>query len=941
MTDMQITPRVGKDIRLRAAVTTVAAAWIWGVPCCEIARADVSAFRAMVEADWSAQARRRGRSADSPDAVRDALRRAERLLADLSGRPDAPNLSSDARRLGRLQAKAARLGGLSAEARLALHREVRWAVRALALKNPLLAGRRILFMKRRRFICQMLHEYLGYFCDYGNVAGGGVYVLERPGHSAEVRDLVRGRLKRGNYTTLSLSYDGRTVYFAFAERAAKRYDFTSPQRRCFHLFAMAADGGALRRLTDGPDDDFDPCPLPDGGIAFMSTRRGGFARCNNPWEPLPSYTLHRMDAAGRNIRTLSFHETSEWHPSVLHDGRIVYSRWDYVDRSAANFHGLWVSNPDGARAGILFGNYTMRVNACFQPRAIPGSRKIAFIAGAHHADVGGALVILDPARTRLNAKTGQDDLAALEVLTPDICFPESAGWPKGYFHSPWPLSEDYLLVAFGYDTLPGMSSGNRRADSTGLYYFDRFGNLELLYREGGIACMYPIPLTARDRPDRIGGELDPALGDEGRFILTDVTRSLFPLPAGRHVTQLRVFEILPKTVTHVANRPRIGHANAENARALLGTVPVEPDGSAWFRAPARKPMYFQAVDDEGRAVQSMRSAVYLQPGESRGCVGCHEPPSTAPPPRRAKALQRPASVITPGPEGTRPLSYRRLVQPVLDARCVRCHDGRTGTEDRKRGRSVLTGEPAGTFSRSYNNLRPYVRWYEWGGRSISAIVTHPGRIGADASPLTTILADETHAGRMGLTDRERRRLYIWLDANVPFHGSYEAAMQGAGQAARPAGPPVPAKRDGDYLSDLRWTSGKAGWTKNKDHRPRRDADVEDNPLVLGSRRYVKGLGTHAPSTIVYRIDGRYERFVAVVGGGEAKGTVVFQVFGDGRKLYDSGVMHGLRGTKNVDVPVKGVKVLRLVVTDAGDNYFCDMATWADARLIARRTLRGR
>ena len=921
---------------MRRQVLLLCAAGLVSVLSGDVAAADESAFRAMVEADWAAQAKRCGRSGDSPEAVRDALKRAGRLLIDLRIRADAPDLSADARRLEQLGAKAAGLSGLDAKARLSLQREVRWAARALALKNPLLAGRRIIFMKRRRFICQMLHEYLGYFYDYGDISGGGVYVLDRPGHSGEARDLIRGRLKRGNYTTLALSSDGRTVYFAFAERSSKRYDFYSPQRQCFHLFAMGAGGGNLRSLTEGPNDDFDPCPLPDGGVAFMSTRRGGFARCNNPWEPLPSYTLHRMDADGRRARTLSFHETSEWHPSVLNDGQIVYSRWDYVDRSAANFHGLWVSNPDGSRARILFGNYTMRVNACFQARAIPGSRRIAFIAGAHHADVGGALVILDPARARLDAKTGQDDLGALEVLTPEICFPESSGWPKSYFHSPWPLSENYFLVTFGFDKLPGMSSGNKRLDSTGLYYFDRFGNLELLYRDPEFACMYPIPLAPRRRPMQIGGQFDPALGDEGQFILADVTKSFFPLPAPRRVVQLRIFEILPKTGTHVVNRPRIGHANAENARALLGTVPVESDGSAYFRAPARKPLYFQAVDADGRAVQSMRSAVYLQPGESRGCVGCHERPGTAPTVRRPKALRRPASVIKPGPAGTGPLSYRRLVQPVLDARCVRCHDGTPDRKKGKKGRSVLTGEPAGSFSRSYNSLRPYVRWYEWGGRSISPIVTRPGRIGADASPLTKILADATHAGRMKLTDLERRRLYIWLDANVPFYGSYETAAQGPGRAARPAGPPVPAKRDADYLSDLPWISGKAGWTNNKDGLPRRDADVEGKALVLGSRRYAKGIGTHAPSGIVYRLDGKYKRFVAVVGGGQANGTVVFQVFGDGRKLYDSGVMHGLRGGKDLDVPVKGVKVLRLVVTDAGDNYTCDMAAWADARVTPRR-----
>jgi len=909
--------------------------------------ADAAAFRAMVEADWAAQEKRLARSPDQPQAVRIAMKRAERLLGDLLARAGAGDLSADMRRLYQLRVEAVGLAGLDAEARLALYRRVRWATRTLALKNPLLARKRILFMKRRRFICQMLHEYLGYFCDYGDVSGGGVYVLDRPGHSLQARDLIRGRLKRGNYTTLAVSHDARTIYFAFAERAAAKYDFYSPERRCFHLYAMGADGGGLRRLTDGPNDDFDPCPLPDGGVAFMSTRRGGFARCNNPWEPLPSYTLHRMDAGGGNIRTLSFHETSEWHPSVLNDGRIVYSRWDYVDRSAANFHGLWAANPDGSGASILFGNYTMRVNACFQPRAIPGSRRIAFIAGAHHADVGGALVILDPARAALDQRSGQDRLDALEVLTPEICFPESAGWPKSYFHSPWPLSEDYFLVAFGLDTLPGMSSGNKRRDSTGLYYFDRFGNLELLYREAGISCMYPIPLAARGRPPRISSNLDPAMGDEGEFVLTDVARSFFPLPAGRGVRRLRVFEVLPKTVTHIANQPRIGHANAESARALLGTVPVESDGSAYFRAPARRPLYFQAVDGAGRAVQSMRSVVYLQPGERRGCVGCHERPGSAPPARRPLALRRGASVIKPGPEGTRPFSYARLVQPVLDARCVRCHDGKAEPKkgEGQKPRPVLTGQPAGAFSRSYQSLRPYVRWYEWGRNSISPIVTHPGRIGSDASPLTAILAGDRHRKRVKLTDAQRRRIYIWLDANVPFYGTYESAAlaQAVGRPARPArptGPTVPAKRDGDYLSDLPWVSAKAGWTKNKDHRPRRDADVEDNPLVLGSRRYAKGIGTHAPSRIVYRLGGRYQRFLAVVGGAEAKGTVVFQVFGDGRKLYDSGVMHGLGGTKKVDIPVKGVNVLRLVVTIAGDTFNCDMATWADAR-VAPRVIRSR
>src|SRR5690349_12456471 len=139
----------------------------------------------------------------------------------------------------------------------------------------------------------------------------------------------------------------------------------------------------------------------------MSTRRGGFARCNNPWEPTPTYTLHRMEADSTGPRTLPLHATGTWHPPALTDGPLVYIRWDYVDRSAANFHGLWTCNPDGSNPSSLFGNYTMRINACYQPKAIPGSDSIIFVAGAHHADVGGALVLLDPKRVALDPKSGE------------------------------------------------------------------------------------------------------------------------------------------------------------------------------------------------------------------------------------------------------------------------------------------------------------------------------------------------------------------------------------------------------------------------------------------------------------------------------------------------------------------------------------------------------
>jgi hypothetical protein len=297
--------------------------------------------------------------------------------------------------------------------------------------------------------------------------------------------------------------------------------------------------------------------------------------------------------------------------------------------------------------------------------------------------------------------------------------------------------------------------------------------------------MYPIPLEPRPRPPVLPSSLDASLGETGEFILRDVKQGNFPLPEGRPVRQLRVFQVLPKSTTHIANKPRLGHPNAESARMYLGTVPVERDGSAFFRAPAHKPLYFQAVDESGRAVHTMRSLTYLQPGERRGCIGCHERRQSMPTGGGdLLAMKRPPSVIQPGPDGTQPYCYTRLIQPIWDQHCVRCHDGRD------KDRSVLTGEPQQEFTRSYNSLRDYVRWYEWGGRSIAGSVTRPGQGGADASPLTKILAGPEHAQQVKLSQAEWQRIYLWLDGNVPFYGVYRKEDQSAQRQGRALPPPV-------------------------------------------------------------------------------------------------------------------------------------------------------
>ncbi len=765
-----------------------------------------TSLQSKILADWDLQEKRLGRASGSPEAIQAAVRRATLLLDDLRDAlgPDAFTARRSA--LRQLAAQAEASSSLDDTARLQLYRQVRVFTRDLALQNPLVTSQPVLFMQRRRAIGYMLYEYLGWYYAHGNnpdngaknpnvptpVPGGGIYVLDQPGRSLKLRELVSGPAWQGHFVTLALSFDAKTIYFAFADPTGKE-PYTLPgyaktpaesgvKYNTFHIFAMDADGTRVRQLTDGPYDDFDPCPLPDGGIAFQSTRRGCKLRCGGG-SPEHAYTLHRMEADGGNIRTLSFHETHEWHPSVLNDGRIVYTRWDYVDRNAAKFHGLWTCNPDGTSPMSLFGNYTTKPWACYQAKAVPGSDRVLFVAGGHHGNVGGTLVMLDPSRAGLDTGSGEDRFDALEWLTPEVCFPEAQGWPKSYFYSPWPLSEKYYLVAFSHDPLSGGYTGRRGESETGLYYLDRFGNLELLFREEGISAVYPMPFAPRTKPPVPSSTVLAELGEEGEFLLSDVNHSVLPMPAGRRIEHLRVFQLLPKSRTDSAAYPRIGHPAETNARMLLGTVPVENDGSAYFRAPARKPLYFQAVDDTGRAVQGMRTIVYLQPGERRSCAGCHEPRGTALAKREAQAFGRAPSTIQPGPEGSHPFCYPRLVQPVLDRECVRCHDGSTGPD---KSPLVLTGEaaPKSPFSKSYETLKAYVRW-----PSYDAPASRPGQAGADISPLSAILVGEKHGKYVKVPDQDLRAIYLWLDAQVPFYGTYEEEDLAAQRLARAVPPP--------------------------------------------------------------------------------------------------------------------------------------------------------
>jgi cytochrome c553 len=499
-----------------------------------------------------------------------------------------------------------------------------------------------------------------------------------------------------------------------------------------------------------------------------------------------------MNPDGSDINCLSVHETNEWNPSVTHDGRIVYTRWDYVDRHGCVAHLPWITTCDGRDSRAVHGNFALRnrrPDMEVHIRAMPASHKFVATAAPHHGQAFGSLVIIDP-------DTLDDDaMGPLKRLTPDAGFPESQGGPEVY-GTAWPLSQDYFLCVW---CLAGRRGGRGAAaaqSAYGIYLLDAFGNKELIYRDPEVSCMSPMPLRARPVPPLVPAQAhtryDPSAPNgpgatppaEATLAVMNVYDSVKPWPEGTQIKALRVLQLVPMPVP--SGRPphetgvRIKAAgdSVVPTRYVLGTVPVEEDGSAQFRVPAYREVFFQALDERGLAVQSMRSATYARAGELLVCAGCHERRESAPsPPGQVPlALRRPPSALQPDVDGSNPFSYARLVQPVLDANCVACHKRNVGKAPN------LDREPlAKNWYASYNTLVKY-GFTDYG----SPVVTTPGRFGARATPLLAMLEQGHHDVK--LPPEDLHRLALWLDCCSMFYGVYEkegGQAQLRGEVAKP------------------------------------------------------------------------------------------------------------------------------------------------------------
>jgi len=669
-----------------------------------------------------------------------------------------------------------------------LYLAVRRLKRRIALRNPVVDFTQLLFID---------HPYpQGYAWQHEAIhrmgimatPGGRLLVLDGLHPGGEIRKLAPAR--PGSFWRPDLSFDAARVLFCY-----KAHD-----EKAFHLYEMHLDGSDLRQLTHGDYDDIDPLYLPDGHILFTTTRGNSYVRCG-PF--IYSYLLARCDADGRNVYILSMGGEPDFVPALLHDGRVIYSRWEYTDKPLWRVQSLWTTNPDGTNTAAFWGNQSVWPDHQSEPRPIPGSRRIMFSGVGHHDWFSGSIGILDPDRgfnfphglTKVTA-----DLRWPECSTPPQDTPEAADYhPSGRFtgyKTPWPLSEeDFLVSARG-------AGGKFR-----LYLMDVHGNRELLY-EGAHNVWHAIPVKPRRRPpaqpDRVAW---PATGKDreprkdGVLYSSDVYEGVPDLPRGT-AKYLRVWQMDAKTYstwrkTYRHSGPPVSIIQEEGVKRILTVVPVEADGSVHLRVPSGRALHFQLLDEHYRCLQTMRSFTGVMPGEVRGCVGCHELHSTTPPLRAGQALHRPPTALSPPPWGTASISYERFAQPVLDRYCGRCHQG----DGKGRAKLDLTLRPGvSVFKEPYLTL---VGPAGWGNPS-----RHKGQPGygiAGAIPVETMdptmndprayatlrpmrylsgaskLVERAMSGKhhgVRVDPVSLRHLIAWVDACCPYMGEPELRALG-------------------------------------------------------------------------------------------------------------------------------------------------------------------
>lgn len=627
--------------------------------------------------------------------------------------------------------------------------------RAILLANPLLNGDKILTVRYQlgnRDRRAMAPELGTQSNNWSNQESA-----RRKGFNADIVELsnlrdevqIRTIYKPDNTSSiadLKLHWDGDRAMFTQ----------TMSDNR-WNVFEVKLNNGDCKKLIDNPEPDlefYDGTYLPDGRIIANSNIGYQGVPCVNGSDPVGNMVLYTPQS--KNLRRLTFDQDANWNPVIMNNGRVMYTRWEYTDLTHYYTRIVMNMNPDGTEQKALYGSGAMFPNSTFDVQPLPGyaSAFVGIISGHHGVARSGRLILFDPAKARKGAAGMLQEIPhrnrpIVEEVKDRLV---DGVWPQ--FIKPSPLNDTYFLVAAKLD----------KNDLWGIYLVDKFDNVTCLHKMEGEGYISPIAVrktvTPPAIPDRV--KLDDK---QATVFIQDIYEGegLKGIPRGT-VKSLRLHAYEYAYVQTQSDHNWHGIQSGWDIKRMLGTVPVEEDGSVIFKIPANTPVSIQPLDKDGVAVQWMRSWLTGQPGEIVSCVGCHEDQNQIVIPKRVIASQKAPHALTPPEGGTRSFTFDLEVQPILDRACIACHNGEGKAFDLRGGKKDGKG-----YGTSYLNLHPYV--HRQGGEG-DMVVLYPYEYHPNTSELVRLLKKGHY--NVQLTDAEWRKIYNWIDYNAPDKGYFNA-----------------------------------------------------------------------------------------------------------------------------------------------------------------------
>ena len=683
------------------------------------------------------------------------------------------------------------------------------------LANPLLTAQPLLINVREQF--------WGSHCPHGTMFqngedsrdstdslrnwrgdGGHIKILSftKDGKIAKNETLISS--KNGVIRDPEVHFDGQKILISLRENKEDDYN----------IYEIDLKTKNKKQITWGKEfSDVDPIYLPNGKVAFSSTREPKYCQCNMHIQP----NLFVTEADGANTIQISRNNLADFHGTMMPDGRIMYSRWEYVDRQFGPSLGLWTCNPDGTQHQLFMGNNSWTPGAMLDAKPIPGTNKVVTIYGSTHDRPWGAMTVVDRTKGMDGLKPivqmwPPEAISRIKEATPEYTrdmryrgeIDSTVRMPVKY-EDPYPLHNHkagngggtYFLVSKTIGNYKSPYGGRNGYVNQGIYLVDTFGNETLVYSEPGQNenCYDPIPITSRKRPPVIANKVN-LKKNYGIMYVQDVyigtDDEMVNVKRG-DIKYLRIMEAPPKRYWREdfawnvdARQVSPMNWNLTVNKRILGDVPVEADGSAHFYVPADKFVHFLALDENKQMIQAMRTGTMVRPGEVQGCVGCHENRVNPPKIRRRATLayKRKPSQIEPwldykSVKETPAFNYLTEVQPVFDKNCVSCHD-----YDKAEGGLNLAGDVGMVFNQSYIELMRKSRVRYDGPREVLVSAVHdgpPGVLpayswGSHKSTLIKTLKKGHH--NVKLSDEEMQRIVTWIDINSVYYGAYQSAYGG-------------------------------------------------------------------------------------------------------------------------------------------------------------------